>query len=804
MTLGTVTQKLRPLRLALLVNPAIREDLQRAIEISSTFWGGCLNPIIPCFRGRVPSFWSRERAPKPKSAREIADGYLDCFDPDLIVPVSDDLDSRFTIGNREVVTPAELFGNVLKSGSVGYGVGAVELAQYLADKEFKFKRTTPLDFILPNVSGPHKTFLSSVFGAWPSEINGLIKQYFGPHLGLTEPTISVRNFETFLEGKYLFPRRVGLREIDYNPRDACIYCLDATKSIDIIDFWNLRAAGGYVIPAPKQAFSSAALRAWVKEFVESNYSEEHRSFRHTTFQVGRTLREADVKQFIAAIGVSPPEDPTKDFKCATRTWYPRLWDKWARENTNERSVSFYAGDSETSFSGDGGRVDLKTLTPAFPSWSSWEKSVLCVNEIGYSIFGSPTPMAEVLPEGSRQLAANVLFSGINEVRLARSGLTYSIRPNASRISFQVPEAEPFMLSWLRTLGWNAELSSPGLLAKQVLARLKGMDGIHAIDSERLLRLLDRLASEKLEHNQPGAPRSPKWIAESALTNEANLIIKEKTLFFDAPRYVRRLVESSVVGLGLELHCPTCLRWMWRSVDTLSANIECEQCLTSFPIAHAPKEERVWSYKPTGPFNVRNFAGGAYPVLFALKFFEGTHRRSTTPLLSFRAKKENLDCEVDLALFCEDGRWDAPRHELLLVECKAYDAFRKKDVYRMESLSREFPGAVIVFCKFETALHPSEIDLISKFVVRQRKLWLTQKPHASVMLLTGNELFSRWGAPECWKDATGVPKGTYEKWSHVRSLGSLAEATQQIYLGIPSLHDWADAYFKRRRKRTANP
>lgn len=802
MTLGTVTQKLRPLRLALLVNPAIREDLQQAIEVSSTFWGGCLNPIIPCFRGRVPSFWSRELALRPKSAREIADGYLDCFDPDLIVPVSDDLDGRYSVGNRQVVTPAELFGDVLKSGSVGYGVGAVELTQHLANKEFKFKRTTPLNFILPNLSGPHKAFLSSVFGAWPSEINGLIKQHFGSHMGLAEPTCSVRSFEKFLEGNYLFPRRIGLTEISYNPQEACIYCLDATKSIDIIEYWNLRAAGRYVIPAPKQSFSSPAFRTWVKEFVESNYSEESTTFRHTIFQVSRMLKEADVKQFIAAVGVAPPKDPKKNSKFAIRTWHPRLWDKWARENTNERSIAFYAGDSETSFSGDGGRIDLKTLTPEFPSWNTREKSVLCVNEIGYSIFGSPTPMAEVLPEGSKQLAANALFSGLDEVRLAKSGLTYYIRPHAGRISFQVPEAESFMLSWLRTLGWNAELSSPGLLAKQVLARLKGVYGIHAIDSERLLKLLDRHASEKLEHNQPGAPRSPKWIAESALTAEVKLIIKENRLFFEAAQYVRRLVESNVLGLGLQLHCPTCLRWMWRSVDKLSANIECEQCLSSFPLSHAPKEERVWSYKPTGPFNVRNFAGGAYPVLFALKFFEGRNRRSTTPLLSFTAKKANVDCEVDLALFCEDGKWHAPRHELLLVECKAYDEFKKNDVSRMESLSREFPGAMIVFCKFDTALRHSEIDLISRFVLRQRKLWRAQKPSASVMILTGTELFSRWGAPECWRDAAGVPKGTYEKWAHAHSLANLAEATQQIYLGIPSLHEWVDAQSKRKRNKAA--
>jgi len=112
--------------------------------------------------------------------------------------------------------------------------------------------------------------------------------------------------------------------------------------------------------------------------------------------------------------------------------------------------------------------------------------------------------------------------------------------------------------------------------------------------------------------------------------------------------------------------------------------------------------------------------------------------------------------------------------------------------------------MIVFCKLDTALSHSEIDLISRFVLRQRRLWRAQKPHGSVMILTGTELFSRWGAPECWRDATGLPKGTYEKWSHAHSLANLAEATQQIHLGIPSLHEWADAQSKRKRNRAAKP
>ena len=53
MSAGSVTIKVRPLRIAFIVDPSDREGLQEAIKINSTLWGGTYNPIIPAFR-RTP------------------------------------------------------------------------------------------------------------------------------------------------------------------------------------------------------------------------------------------------------------------------------------------------------------------------------------------------------------------------------------------------------------------------------------------------------------------------------------------------------------------------------------------------------------------------------------------------------------------------------------------------------------------------------------------------------------------------------------------------------------------------------
>ena len=46
----------------------------------------------------------------------------------------------------------------------------------------------------------------------------------------------------------------------------CIFFLDATKGLDIMDYWNLRSVGWDVIPIPKQFAQSAKTKRPTLEF----------------------------------------------------------------------------------------------------------------------------------------------------------------------------------------------------------------------------------------------------------------------------------------------------------------------------------------------------------------------------------------------------------------------------------------------------------------------------------------------------------------------------------------------------------
>jgi hypothetical protein len=56
MAFGNVRLRLRPLRIAFLVDPSDRDGLRNAIELNSVLWGGMFNPIIPAYQ-RLPPNW---------------------------------------------------------------------------------------------------------------------------------------------------------------------------------------------------------------------------------------------------------------------------------------------------------------------------------------------------------------------------------------------------------------------------------------------------------------------------------------------------------------------------------------------------------------------------------------------------------------------------------------------------------------------------------------------------------------------------------------------------------------------------
>ncbi len=252
MAYGTVKIRVRPIRIAFLVDPADHAGVYRAIELSTFLWGGNYNPIVPSYR-RTPTKWESHRVRSLPSPADIIAGYLDGFDPDLVVPVGKCASRPHKVGNRGVVKEEDLIGDLTETATPRHGIGLIELLRDFADKELKYKRNDSLSVEFPILPRSDRLFLASVFGAVPTAAQKIIDRQFANVAAITKVRPKIENFVELLGPQRVFPRRLSVWALEKKPlRDATLFVCDATSAQDIIDYWNLRAAGYYVIPIPIQ------------------------------------------------------------------------------------------------------------------------------------------------------------------------------------------------------------------------------------------------------------------------------------------------------------------------------------------------------------------------------------------------------------------------------------------------------------------------------------------------------------------------------------------------------------------------
>ena len=170
----------------------------------------------------------------------------------------------------------------------------------------------------------------------------------------------------------------------------------------------------------------------------------------------------------------------------------------------------------------------------------------------------------------------------------------------------------------------------------------------------------------------------------------------------------------------------------------------------------------------------------------------------TPALSFIAEAPNkVSLEADLAAFWQDSIYGERKEGILFCECKTYGLFQKKDFDRMRYLAKAFPGAVLIFSTLRKSFTKEEVTGITKIAKAGRKYWKTERPINPVLILTGNELLSHFGPPYCWEDSIK------KKFDRVHGLIGLSDATQQLYLNLPSWEtEWHEKWEKRHKKHMA--
>jgi hypothetical protein len=211
----------------------------------------------------------------------------------------------------------------------------------------------------------------------------------------------------------------------------------------------------------------------------------------------------------------------------------------------------------------------------------------------------------------------------------------------------------------------------------------------------------------------------------------------------------------------------------------------------------------------GPFSVPDYGRGSYSALLSLRVI--SNLQSSFDEITFSTaidlKFDGVAAEADFVAWRRAERHGAHNPpELIIGETKSLgkgDLIKPKDLAKLRAIGQKLPGAIFVISVLRESFTASEKKSLQQFVKWCRRTDSQGRQTNPAILLTANELFFDHLISATWEEL-GEPFKSFADYEHTRNLLNFADATQRIYLGLPSFHEWYEAKWKKRlgrRKRT---
>lgn len=799
----TVDVRLRPVRFAFLVRP---EDARRTLEIfriCTCLWGGKYNPIIPFFR-RIPRWWEREGY-RFESASQIVNGYLDFFEPDFLVESEKGLSNGLGFHPERILQLSDVLVRAGDRSKHGHGLGVFDLYKELYKKEFQFVRRHKHN-IVDVRSADHffELFSGCVFGSFPKSKNlDYIQRAFKDAFDPEQVILDAKTFEKLHKSGYTSALQIGHAKIDvrYNDHsDPALFVLNAHEPKDLIDFWNLRAVRREVMAIPMQWLDDISdfCKDLIKRAHRPLLGNPHGVMIRATVMFSRSIPENQVEDLHKKYFLVDQQGAN-----VLQTWYPPIWRPSSRFVVRTTRPMLTAEEKRTDVQITDDKADIRFEPLNVDFATKYGNDYRWANVVRLSTWSSTNRVATVFPCNYRNPSFPRLGFGGEPLLPTAEGLVFFSKYHRVNQQWTLPDGTTAINDWFKTSMISARLSDSGRATQQIIQTLGGFWGVRSIASLGVIELLNEMTRKPISRS----------VHYAEFKNKVHNAIKDDPWQGNA---YETLIERNAVQLGLELKCPRCGSWSWYSVKQADYILTCELCLKqfNFPIIDpGSSENSKWAYRVIGPFALPNYAVGGYAASLAIRFFStviGSLDRSDVTWSSGQEMVLPADkkVEADFILWYQRKQLLEQDYltEVVFGEAKSLgkDVFKDDDVDRMKVLAETFPGAVLVFATLKEASQLSKNEILR---IRKLAEWgrnydrANRRTRAPVILLTGTELFTPHYLQESWKSKGGKRAALIEPgYVDIGHLPTLADITQQVYLNMPSYHEWSEARWKNRAAR----
>jgi len=796
--------QLRPTRIGFLVRPADLASVRAIMRACACLWGGTYNPIIPVFK-KPPKEWKPEIYERFKGLA-VAKGYIRFFEPDVYVETEVGLLEEAGLGalreqhvlHSQVIPLKELFepegGRKWSEPEFGLNIHGVLGHIYKTEQQFVRRDIRESILVRPERGN---ALTEAMFGVYPtsSDLTYIQKAY----MDVYNPDKVSANPETwrrvFLKGAET-PLRVTRHGLDtqrYWYHDLLLFVFDPSCATDLIDLWNLRLEPHPVLPIPVGWFEALAddiyklLKAQHRPVVGNPNGVMH----NATIEFGRSIPKAEAEALIRKLkpGLPPGALVVKHWR--NSIWVDHRDDRMHRDShlkvvAKERRAELALKEDVRLY------TTFETLEPEF-SGRHGKGDHRWVNVLRISNY-SDRSIAAVLPFNTFDRTWPRLGMGGDPTPVASEGWVFPQRYKNLGQPVSLLSATDAITGSLQQFGIKAELSEPGHIAKQMLEHLGGLWGVHLLADLDTLNFLNRMAG--------GFQRG------AAVKDWTDLIARRQAKRSLPAKSLADFTKRNIIRLGLETECPHCNAKNWSTLTAIDYRITCERCLKpyDFPQAALRKHNGNWTYHVVGPFSVPDYGRGSYSALLALRVLD--RYRSTMDRMTFATAMnlsfDGIQREVDFIAWRGEERMQETHRppQLIIGETKSLgrgELITTNELSKLKTVAAKLPEAVIVIAVLRDHFTTAEKKMLAKFVAWGRRVNVYGEPTNPVLLLTSHELMMDHHLSLTWK-ALGGQHAKFADYEHSRTLFNLADATQQIYLGVPSFHQVRDEYWKKRLAR----
>jgi hypothetical protein len=769
------------------------------------------NPIIPVCK-TMPAAWRQDHF-REITRPGLADAYIKFFEPDVFVEAEPGLakEAGVATANKFLTEHIIPFQQFARSGrrhpDFASGLSAIDVYRDLYNKEFKFTSRHPPKVAIFEDADP---FCEAVFGGFSlAKELAHIKKAF---MRICEPEIFAPTAEacakTFKD-HYLTPIVASNHDLNVNFEnrdDPTIFAFDPHKTVDLIDFWNLRQFRSSVMPINIHWF--AQFENVFREFVTKNFrplpGNASGVMITTTLEFGRSIGKVARENLTAAHFKDVPAGSV-----SRKDWHDPIWrTDWRNGGIQPRRAKIFAKetDIEEAIAEPEPTLRLSSLAPNFASQYSFANNrSRWVNVVKLTDYGAQnSPFALTFPPNVKgEDFPRLDVSGRS--LCTREGIVQFKQFKTNRSGLRLITQKKAVMGWLKSRGIEAKPSSSGRNAEQVVRADGGIRGSSIFADEETVKLLNKIVKTIQREADGTTAQYPDWTAS---VEEWREVIGRRSKAPFSSAKLEDFSESKVMRIGLSLKCPLCAKENWYSLTDVDYEITCERCLDKFPFPQAGIKfnEGDWRYRILGPFSVPNYADGAYSTILTLRLFScllGVSDTPTTFATGLNVTLGSLKFEIDFAGWYTEGRkfWVDPNLVVLFGEAKSFgsEVFKDRDVQRLKAMAEALQGSFVVFAALKKELSSSEKARIKGFAEWGRVPQKNGDPRAMVIVLTGTELFADHTVEQTWKDLGGAhAKMVQHPTVHLDDLWTLADITQQLYLSMPAYWDW-----RRRRKSKRN-